>query len=348
MKRSPSLLLLLALVVGCSGGEEASCEGCELSLERGVRLLPGDGVSFLVNTKIVAASNGNLFAAPVASPSGVAMFSPAGALLGTVGRKGSGPGELEGVEDVYAVGDSIYVVEDDLEVEIFDVAGRWHRTLDRSYRASAFWPLPQGRLVVRVGRSFGALAVVARGDSARIELTPPSSTGSERRPQDRQVAVDPAGRVWTTLSSPMDDFYQVEVFGPEGGEPTRWERRLESLTEPRLFRDRKYVVRVADVASPAPDTLMVLLHRSPLDWRPAAPAQRVGGETVATMLSIDEVTDRYDAFLELFDPEERRLVARWPLPKSWIGGFVRPGEIFTIVEREDLELVVQFYRLRIS
>ena len=130
------LVLALEGTISASGssqelrsmGVDRSC-ACTIVLRRVARLgRADDTVSISARTSIARDSRGRFYAAPV-SPSGVvAVMDSSGRMIGTVGRSGSGPGDLGAIRYVrVSQGDSLLVM-DRARLSVFGPGGNFART----------------------------------------------------------------------------------------------------------------------------------------------------------------------------------------------------------------------------
>lgn len=208
-------------------------------------------------------------------------FSPDGALLRTVGRTGSGPGEFRGLRSIFLAGDSIGVVDLDLRrISLFDLQGSFGRvhTL-RTVGAGAFPPVPIGRLgdgrfiayeppTFSTGDRPGL-----RRDSSRIYLMSAEGEPGERVlallddetmvfASDRFVSSRPlpfgrettvqvrGGRLWTATA----DEYRIDEWDPASGRlvaSVRWTRAPVPVDPAAVaeLRDSMHAVRDRETAA---------------------------------------------------------------------------------------------------
>lgn len=72
---------------------EPSCDGCSIKVEHLATLgRTEDPVSPLWYARVAVDTSGNFFVGPTTSPGEIAVYSPSGELLRTIGREGEGPG----------------------------------------------------------------------------------------------------------------------------------------------------------------------------------------------------------------------------------------------------------------
>jgi hypothetical protein len=75
--------------------DSIACSDCRLVLERALGIgSPRDSVLLDQNTRFIVAPDGRIFAAPTATPGVIAIYNSRGALTGTIGGEGHGPGEF--------------------------------------------------------------------------------------------------------------------------------------------------------------------------------------------------------------------------------------------------------------
>lgn len=129
---------------------DSAC-ACVMVLERVATLGNlDDSLSLSVRTVIARDSRGRFYLAPVSPRGVVAIAQPSGQFIGTIGRAGSGPGDLGSVRHVrVGPGDVIYVL-DQARLTTFSPAGAFVRTslLPSGLSAFRFVILGDSRIVL--------------------------------------------------------------------------------------------------------------------------------------------------------------------------------------------------------
>ncbi len=89
-----------------------TCQGCSIQLEPVATLgRAQDPVSPFWYSRVAVDRLGTLFVGPTTSPGEIAVYSPSGDLLRTLGREGEGPGEFHGIRYLQVLGgDSLHVL----------------------------------------------------------------------------------------------------------------------------------------------------------------------------------------------------------------------------------------------
>lgn len=330
------------LLSGCrGGGERAACGDCAVTVEPLTVLIPdSQRVDFLLRTHVATDRQGRYYAAPLASGHEVAVFTPDGRLDRTLGRKGSGPGEFEGVESVHTVaGDSLFVVDGSGRVEVFGPDLRYARSFRTLGVPVDVAEYPDSGLVVNllVGEASqtGPLWVVNNGGAPRMPL--PMKVDSPAG-WLRQVAVSTDGRAWAISRD-----YGMTAYSRGG-------RAVLSLRGDfgELARRGRYDPHVKDAAVRG-DHLWVLISRRNVRWKPdPATRARAAAENRPVMLEVDQAVLRHEYFLDVRSTASGRLLARHRLRHQFVGGFAGDSLLFTFEEDPRHDQVIRVWQLQLD
>ena len=212
------------------------CGRCRVTLARVADLARGEGYDVDVPSfSVVRTDNGRFFATGYGEPRTITAFGADGRVIGTVGRRGEGPGEFTSPKAVGLVGDSVVVLDrTSRRLSIFAPGGRYLRSVGiATISALGFSVLGDNRIIV-AGLSSTPQAVgygwhlVAPGD------LPPQPFGTresvvtpERQAWLRRVTTpaNARGAVWASRVNQ----YELTLFGPSG-DPLRTIRRRPQIS----------------------------------------------------------------------------------------------------------------------
>jgi hypothetical protein len=234
-----------------------------------------------------------------------ARFSPTGALLGTVGRQGSGPGEfglIRGIE--LGEADSVIVLEPS-RLTVMSDDGRPGRVLRLPGRMSQTWQLPDGGFfaigLVPRGQSFLPALHVLAGDGRLLRsFGPPVDGGGEYLPVG---ALNRDGSLWIAVKTERG--YKLENWTSSGQRVQTAEREvdwsaLDRTPEPRGRRlPLEWVPSAAIQAigiDPRGYLIVSLVVPSPRYWEVTPPSGRWS-----------DMENQYDSVIGIVDPQYMRL-----------------------------------------
>jgi hypothetical protein len=331
-----------------------SCATCRISIERvvvlrttNVRAEPTSGA------RVARDSRGRYFVAPTLEPGQIAVFSPQGMLVQSIGRKGDGPGEMEEIRYLQVgAGDSLIVTHHRERFSVFTPQLTFARGF--TFQARGFAP---GRFVIRPD---GWMLALRGGSSAGVDDYPMRLIGATGTPGaafgKREPFLEEGSRFYAGLAATHDQFwaapnnlYELDVYQPSGQQlrtfrrTTPWFPRLSREEASRSGWDGGTVHALA-VAN---NTVWILTSvvRPEAKRRLEKRSGASEGEATPRQLSVAERSALRQYYLEAFDPRTNRMIARASLENHVPGGFLDGGQLHTYSEDEQGTLSINVWRL---
>ncbi|MBU0982278.1 MAG: hypothetical protein KKA42_00285, partial [candidate division Zixibacteria bacterium] len=211
-------------------------------------------------TDIAVADDGSVFAATCDGWS-ICKFSPTGKLLATIGEKGSGEGQFRNRPSLGGILDNRYVftTESNGRITVFDVSGRYVKTIALDYMPLQAVALQDGNIAVvghvaYSGKRVRNIAVVINIQSeaetivaSRIEDNPAGTVVEVKAPGDRgTIAIgSPFGNPRMVIAATGDgnlvvgfgDQDYLRVLDPSGVELGRFSLDIKPLRITQTERD---------------------------------------------------------------------------------------------------------------
>lgn len=318
---------------------QPSCPECEIRLEQVVVLGDREGPGTVDHeTPVVKRDSRGRYYMSYPGGASVKVFGPDGSYLTTIGRRGKGPGEFEGIIAVRpSVGDSIHVFDINLmRLSVFGPDYSFVRSDIMDIRPSfEVLELPRRRwLVNAVHRSPERIGLPLHVLDARGHVL--SSFGSETgasRPDRglevrRRTAVTGDGSVWAAKTHE----YVVELWTLDGTRVA--ELRRQAAWFPRQDDGRAYADRpprpiLSQVQQDPSGLLWVTVFIADPNWRDAIELGGSHGFQIADR-------DGYrDTVIDVIDPEAGTLMASRRIPQV-LRQFVDAGLVGQTVYEDDL------------
>lgn len=342
---------LLAFCVAASGlqGQPTGrllCAPCRIEVTPLARLgdESGSGMIDHIESRAIRSNRGE-YVVKSNYPTSLALFDRSGKFIRTIGRKGSGPGEFQGIGAIaFGEGDSLHV---------FDQVAHRYSVLDPAYRFVRSGTLPLGpelaSLVLPTGDYVFGLPLrtpaqigqplhrVDRMGKLTASFGSQSATYRPDIPYFDRRAIAPAkdGLVWSAYRTQ----YVLERWNPVTGKRVAEMRRDVAWFPSRMSPPRQ-LGEAADSDAPEPflmavresadGILWVLIAVPDKDWKRAIAARRNGqGHT-----QVQDEQRYYDTVLEALNPQTGQFLASITVPE-FIRQFVADDAIGTVVEDSD-------------
>ena len=329
-----------AQTVRTISGSVAACESCALEVTKIVTIGRATDSVLVMNASTIAAdSRGGFYVGPVSTPGAIAVYDSSGALLGTIGRQGSGPGEFGEIVAVWVGhGDTLFVLDArPRRLTVLSPEHRIVRTAAIGLQSAFRHTLPDGRLVIpgrvlspdRVGRPLHLYAPDGRflrsfgRTQAALGVRPPVTTSVVGGGQGDQFWVAYQGR------------YALELWTADGNQPIRTLVRTIDwfpVHEPRLpafGEDGAPLPQVIGLQESRAGLLWVTVAIADTAWLRSRGDEKFGRETCPPRqvcpTYVPPTGDLYRVFdgrIEIIDPVSARLLMTRSLPGPAL--FVRP------------------------
>ena len=361
MTRTRTVLGALA-IAGCGGSADdasiviegrARCSECRVQLIETARVgtAAGAGQPDFPSDLLVAGER--IFLAPTLVRGTAAVFDKSGAFDRSIGRFGSGPGEMREIHSVARWrGDSVAVIHDANFASIFDDSLQYARTVTfpaRSFSVHNMSFTDNGRiLAVRAGtrggedyplREFSLDGVAEQGFGTET----PFGQGEPRAYASAVTAGDTAWAV--NLYT-----YEIDVF-------LRSDARLMTTIRRDAVWFPKDAVqnewggrpRIIDITRQSDGRVWVLSKRPRPGFTIKGPVNRSGEEAAAAaQYGVGDEAERFEFMLELLDLARREPVVSVSLSKRVVGGFTADGQLFGYDEDPETgSLAVVVWRLNL-
>lgn len=360
------LLVLLLLGVSHSFGAQAirapiaagvACVDCKIQLVSIGHLGDDSGPGSIehIETRATRNTRGQ-YITKSNYPSTLTVYDSSRRFVRTIGRKGSGPGEFEGIgAAVFGVGDSLHV---------FDQVLHRFSVLDPAYKFVSSGPLPLGpelsALVMPNGEYVFALPLSTAAQRAqplhRVNRTGKlarsfgSQSGEFRSDipffDRRAIAVAKGGMVWSAFRTQ----YVIERWNTQtglrdkqiGSKAAWFPSRLTPATIKRNEPDapQPFIMAVRESAG---SILWVLIAVPDPKWRSAASPRRSADDHV----QIEDEQLYYDTVIEALDASTGRLLASVRVPQ-FIRQFVADDEVGSVMEDGDGMPRLHLWRLALA
>lgn len=275
-------------------------------------------------------------------------FSSTGALVGQIGRVGSGPGEFQAALKVaFGPGDSVAVFDTRLRrITIFDRNYKFARSFRVPGDPSAMLWLPNGEFVLggamSTSRGVGQpLHMLSRGGDALRSLGGGSAPGAFGGMDDFRLLT---GSGATGFYS-MTPFGKVEVEHWDAGIPKRrWAIESPYLPDKTFESERRpFQARVSSFLVDG-TTLYLMFVVPRKGWRSGVRVRVENGEELVTIVDADKVVA---TSIDVIDLARGVVISRTELPGSYTG-FLAGGLVFRRVTggENGTRLEVSRFRLR--
>lgn len=355
------LLVSAAAPAGLDGQvpSRPRCIQCRIELTPLLRLgdESGPGMIDHIESRVVRSSRGD-YIVKSNYPTSLTLFDRNGRVIRTIGRKGSGPGEFQGIGAIaFGAGDSLHV---------FDQVSHRYSVLDSAYRFVRSGSLPLGpelaSLVLPTGEFVFGLPLrtpaqigqpLHRVDRmGRLAVSFGSQSGLFRPDipyfDRRAIATSSGGLVWSAYRTQ----YVLERWNPVTGKRVAQFRRDVAWFPPRMSPTRGLRAQ-SDADAPEPflmavhesadGILWVLIAVPDRDWKRAIAARRDGQEHTQVL---DEQL-YYDTVIEALHPQTGQLLATTTVP-AFIRQFVADDAIGTVVEGSDGVPRIHLWRVAVK
>jgi len=359
VKPSTFMGLVLCSLLSCTGGRrpderqltvagDLDCRECRIDLARVVTL--GDSTdtsSVLPNAAgrecmVGKLSTGEYVLSGVAGGGFLNVYSAAGKLVRTIGRKGGGPGEFRSpLRVAVATGDSLYVLDDaNSRIQVVSAAGTYARVFPTRDRYRSFTLLPDDRLLLfRLPKSRNDRLFHGFDREGREVM----AFGA---PQQPDSALDLEN--WLVSRAPRDRFWTASIWSYE---LRRW-RGPDSL-DLTVIRKAEWFpspsVHSADVYVKVPPPPL-LLHAWEDDqgrlWTYIAVADPNWRPGMGMRVTPEWQEKTFDTIIEVIDLGSGRLLASYRYPGR-VAPLCSSPLMYTVVEQLDGDLRVQVLEPRL-
>lgn len=348
-----AVMIVLPAFTTAQSSAAVNCSPCRIQVQPTLALGTESGIGAIEHLESRAVRDGQgRYLVKGHYASSLLVYDNHGRFLRSIGQKGSGPGEFQGIAAIApGLADSLFV---------FDGDSRRYSVYapDLSFVAAGLLPLgpelislvlPSGEFVfglpLRTPAQIGQpLHVVSRDGRLLRSLGSKSGLFRPDIPwlDSRAIGIAPAGMLWSAFRTQ----YVVERWNPRTGQFVS----AISRTVP-WFPSRMQPVRTdrADPEEPEPflmdireDTravLWVLIAVPDSNWR-----RTVTRPSGAQHMQIRDPQEYYDTVLEALDARTGRLLASVRLPQ-YVRQFVADNEIGTVVEDSDGIPRLQLWRV---
>lgn len=346
---APAKLLMAQRVTTIE--ETALCGSCDLVVKPVLQLgdVRGPGIIEHSEARVARDRSGNMY---VVGPyeTRVKVFAPDGKYLRSIGTKGAGPGEYEGIAKVWVSReDSLYIFDNMLRR--YDVLGP-DGTLVRSARLEVgpemqTIVLPSGEFVFglpirtpdRIGQPLHRLTSIGK-----VMNSFGSATGVFRPDVpslDRRVIAPVGGSV---IWSAYHNQYVLEMLDALTGR-ILWEVRRDAPWFPSRMRPttgqtgepKAPEPAIVDVRQDARGQLLVLILVPDRDWRKAVSQGAAEGH-----IAISNSHEYYDTVLEVLNPGLGIIVGSHRFDE-YVTHFIDDSTVGTVIESNDGTPIVQLW-----
>lgn len=364
MNRNLNLALFLALAgLACAPDADSidglsECTDCRIELAQVVALTSEDAAGEArYPASLARSASGRYFVAPTHVPGTVAMYDASGAFIGSLGRRGRGPGEMYDVMSVDSwLGDSVVVLHDRNQFLVYGAdttaprAGQFKST---SFVVHHLTPASDSSVLAMRGGSMG-------GEDQPIREF--SLTGAPVRGYGESVLMG-EGRDHAAMTTFGDTIwaaryksYEIDVFLRSTGEKIRTVTRHVDWIPPGAAPDERNTFASAlDITRDPSGRLWILLRRPSVHFNSAprtnagsraAPARGAGGPglSMVGLLQRD-----FDHVLEVLDPERGTVIATRNLDDRVYRRFLDGEHLYGYEEHPDTgSLSVVLWRLSLT
>ena len=299
--------------------DQPACPRCTIELRKVVTLgANGDSVSPDIMATVARDSKGNFYVGPVDTPGAVLIYDSSGRIVGSVGRRGQGPGEHLEIGFVkVGPGDTLHVFDaGTFRLSVYSPARKLVRTVPLPARALILDVLPQpsGDVVINaevstpsaigfplhrinskgeIVRSFGALApVVVPGEQRARRASGPGGVNSFWHGEANRYDIER----WTIDGKPDVILSRTAAwFAPYAPR--------EGSYNPQVVKPRPRLRRITQTQ----DTVVwVGVDVADASWKQVSNASP---DSEMRMGVIDDYLALYDTVLEAINPATGRLLA---------------------------------------
>ena len=320
-------------VIPITGGQ--ACADCTIALAHVVSIDPTDEpLPRQLDSHLTRDARGRFYVAPTYVDGVFTVYGPDGRFLRTVGRFGSGPGELRYPQFVHRFGvDSLLVVDVGLGRGV---------VLDSGYAVARtfLYALPRARSIALRDDGIVVLPYAAERNGPPLQLMdwngkPLQAFGVPLRVEGTvPFATTSDGGTW--LVRPKE--YVLEHYD-RAGALTRVLRRDAAWFEPWTEDGIPRQPAVRSVAIGAEGILWTLVSRPVRGWK--EPAPRVAPDGAHPLpISLTDLDAGYDFMIEAIDPAEGIVLASLEVAEGYFKEFMDEEHVYAM--REDDAGVIQF------
>ncbi len=357
--RWPTLALAALTLHACTSGDDGgpagspyatrqlteSCPDCQIELVEVATLGAIDDPASvrddaaLRDCMVARLSDGRFVVSGVVGGGQVLVYSAAGVLEGSFGRRGAGPGEMGADLRILAgAGDTLFVQDDSqARMSVFDGEGRFQRSFPVPSTYRSFATVSSGALIFERDPSNGDDALFRRLDpeGGALGVIPRIDTGQEHDAFDTWVlAGSHSGGIWTA------SIWTYEL----------WHLSADGAPEEVLTRDAPWFPPGGHYEDGAPVSvrpppvirflqedergrLWVYAVVPDAEWQPGLP-QDPGFEWGRRA---------FDTRIEVIDIERGTVLASATFD-DWIGGTCGGSLVYAVQEGEDLNTRIQVWK----
>jgi hypothetical protein len=305
------------------------CEACPSRIDLKAKLVaPEPYPALLTSTQIVSLPSGGFSAAPVARPGSILRFTEdGGAPVEVIGRFGKGPRELGFITTLASAGDSLLVADTNGRVSVFTASGEWARSQPNYAGETLDLTIQHGQIVAE---SLGLGPVYLRADGSFRAFDPLLAAGQVGR--NGRFVMGEGGGLWRVHLNDLG----MERFDSLGRRTEVLDRRAPwFVTRREARRDgRRWTYYTEDVEAAGRSRLAILYSRTDRRWRPSTKQGRPTSAEGGVRLSVSEVLERLDWYIEVVDVGSASLYLRLDLPDRYVGGLLPGKRFYSVFEEE--------------
>ena len=341
-------LLIAVCVAGCSDPRApdvqvgTSCTDCALDVAETITL--GRDLAThnpTTASRIVRDASGRYYVAPNTEPSTIAVFDSTGIFLGSIGRKGSGPGEFTNLFSVHAFrGDSIIGWSLGGPYSILSFDGTFVRGGNSLGYMFDMATLSNGTLAVAAStrvRDGASLLHLAGEDGKPIRSVIGADTA---KPYVIDHYVAPARSSFWVASGTR---YRFDEYDNGGNHVQSFEIPFPEMPSVPTGGSPRILDIEVDTAGETLWVLIVKYNPSPDSSKLQPRETTARGEQIATIPDVQSMTELFDFEVHVIDLRAKTLLGKagFEAARSFIG----PGQLYTYEEDSDGLVALTLWRL---